>query len=212
MQFMIRSYLERSDAGWLLFVGDGAFIDVSELKALKTSIQSQNPIDNPAISGQCSQIRDYFETFAKNSGAFISRRAAVLLNETVQTWAVACEVEIDGSEALSHALDITGQYAAPNDNHRFLGYPFRAKSDYVALLTKNFAAIENCPKTYSSNRVCHPIVVRMKDVVIWAGAGPEMSKIEFLENARTMLAGLPDNLYFKYTVYEAELCLNNEPV
>jgi hypothetical protein len=206
---MIGSYLERSDAGWLLFVSDGAYIDANSLESLRDSLNCHDPVKNSAINGHCSQKRDYFEIFAKNSGAILSRKVAALLNQTVYTWDIACETEIDGSETLSHVLDANGLYAVANDNPRFLGYPFQTKRDYTAMVTKNFEGIQKCPKEYSSNRVCHPAVISLKNVVVWGGFGIEMPKSEFVGNAKKMLADIPGNVHFIYNVYSAELCIKN---
>jgi hypothetical protein len=166
---MVTSFLARSNAGWLLFVSDGAFVNASAVFSLISQIGCTSPDTIPKITGQCSEVRDYFQVFAKNSGGLLSRKAAQLLNETAGTWDVACEVEIDGNEALSHALDIHGLYALWNHNQRFLGSPFVLESDYTALLEGDFRTVRKCPQSYGYTRVCFMTFQPLANPVFWAG-------------------------------------------
>jgi hypothetical protein len=116
-------------------------------------------------------------------------------------------VEIDGHEALSHALDINGLYALWNHNQRFFGHPFMRAGDYNALLTKNFTGIRVCPPSYGFTRVCYMTFQKVNELVVWAGAGREMGKEDFLDNAKRMFEGVADDVMFSYHIYEAELCM-----
>jgi hypothetical protein len=204
---MITAFLRRSDAGWLLFLSDGSFVRVGGVRALLARMATKDPAAQPRICGQCSEIRDYFQVFTKNSGAQLSRRAAELLNRTDATWDVACATQIDGHEALSHALDIHGLHALGNHNARFLGHPFVRRGDYDALAAKKWDTLRPCPRTYGYTRVCYMTVQRINELVVWGAEGKDVDKLTFVTNAKKMLDAVPDNVMFFYNVYEAELCL-----
>lgn len=206
---MLKQYLERSDAGWLLYVTDSSFVNVKNLQNIIKSMFCNNPIKDPRVTGQCIEMRDYFQIFQKNSGSLISRKAATLLTTSNmnKTWDVSCEIEIDFTEAIAHALDINGLYAIRNDNNLFLGSPFVSKSDYDALLTKSFSNIQSCPAKYESQRVCHPTIQSFKSLAVWSGVGEHMNKYDFMKNAKKMFESAEFYLSFKYNVYRSELCI-----
>jgi hypothetical protein len=172
----IRGFLDCSDAAWLLFLSDGPFVKVPQLESLIASMNTSRPADTAKIAGQCSEVRDYFQIYAKNSGGLLSRRAAALMNATQD----ACEIEIDGSEAMSHVLDVNGLYALLNEDSRFLGDPFLAAADCDALTAGRFHGLKSCPAQCSEDMVCHNTVQRMRDLVIWAGERPAINKLDFL--------------------------------
>jgi hypothetical protein len=204
---VFRVFLDRSDAGWLLLLSDGSFVNTHALPSLLKSLQKRSPLDIPLVRGQCSEIRDYFQTFAKNSGVLVSRKAAAQLAQTDLTWDVACEVEIDGSESLSHAMDINGLFALFNHDTRFLGQPYVSESDYDALLRHDYSKLPVCPRDYQSVRVCHATVQPMNKLIVWGGEGKECNKERFVGNAKAMFEGIPDNVKFMYQTYEAKLCV-----
>ena len=205
---MLKIFLERSDAGWLLYLTDSSFVNVNNLENLIKSMHCNNPSVDARVTGQCIEMRDYFQIFQKNSGSLISRKAASLLiaDKMNKTWDVSCEIEIDFSEAIAHALDINSLYAIRNNNQLFLGSPFVDKSDYEALMQKSFSKIEACPSSYESKRVCHPTIQLFRNLAIWSGAGEHMNKYEFMENAKKMFDSAEPYLSFKYNVYKSELC------
>lgn len=205
---MLKMFLERSDAGWLLYLTDNSFVNVKNLQNLIRSMHCNNPSSIPKVTGQCIEMRDYFQIFQKNSGSLISRKAASLLtlDKVNKTWDVSCEIEIDFSEAIAHALDINSLYAIRNDNNLFLGSPFLTKDDYDALLQKSFSKIESCPSSYESKRVCHPTIQLFRNLVVWSGVGEYMNKYDFMVNAKKMFDSAEYYLSFKYNSYKSELC------
>lgn len=207
---MLRLFLERSDAGWLLYLTDNSFVNVKNLPNLISSMNCNYPLEIPKVSGQCIEMRDYFQIFQKNSGSLISRKAAILLtsNKMNKTWDVSCEIEIDFSEAIAHALDINSLYAIRNNNQLFLGSPFSNKADYKALLDKSFSHIEACPDHYESSRVCHPTVQPFRNLAVWSGVGEYMDKYEFMKNAKEMIESATNYLSFKYNIYKSDLCMS----
>jgi hypothetical protein len=97
------------------------------------------------------------------------------MNATQDAWEVACEIEIDGSEAMSHVLDVNGLYALLNEDPRFL-----VAADCDAFTAGRFHDLKSCPAQYSEDMVCHNTVQRMRDLVVWAGERPAMNKVDFL--------------------------------
>ena len=209
MRTVIRSFLDRSDAGWLLIVTDGTFVDTDKLDSLLNR-RIALPELECHVAGQCREVRDYFQVFTEESGTLMSRATAQRLNGTGKTWDVACAIEITGNEALAHAMDVHGLLAIRNHNKRFLGQPFPSASDYTALKTRNFQRLRPCPKKYQANRVCDPTVQPVRDLIIWGGAGQAISKVDFVRTASEMLHDLPSSVMFRYDTYNAELCMGNE--
>ncbi|OHT09702.1 hypothetical protein TRFO_21325 [Tritrichomonas foetus] len=206
MKNMLKIFLERSDAGWLLYVTDSAFVNLKNLQKLIHSLYCNDPINQPRISGHCIEVRDYFQIFVKNSGALISRKTALLLSQTEKIWNISCEIEIDGSEAVAHSLDVNKMYAIRNHNQRFLGHPFTQEKFYDILLNKKFSELEKCPLKYESKRVCSPTTQPINELAVWSSVGDYMNKSFFIQNAKRMLE-VDSSVYFKYNGYQSELCV-----
>lgn len=211
-QNMLTSFLARSNAEWLLVVGDGAYVDVSKLKQLMESVSEIDPLTVNSVFGQCQEVRDYFQTFVRGSGVLMSRATVKNLVKGVRTptgssvWEVSCAIEIDWSEALAHSMNLNGIYAIQNDDSRFLGHPFSRESDYASLMEKEFKTLVNCPDEYARRRVCHSTVQAMNSLVVWAGAGSFMDKLTFIQRASSMISSVPDDVHFIYDTYLSELC------
>jgi hypothetical protein len=203
----LQMFLDRSDAGWLLLLSDGSYVNTRILSSFADPAVPSSPFETAIVRGQCSEIRDYFQSFAKKSGVLVSRKAAQQLTETEVTWNVACEVEIDGSESLSHAMDINSLFALFNHDRRFLGLPNLNVKDYEALLNNDYAGVQGCSGEYKYERVCHNTVQPMNGLIVWGGEGKDWDRLRFLEHAREMIEGIPDNVHFLYHTYEAELCV-----
>ena len=208
MRHVIRSFLERSDAGWLLYVTDATYVDPDKLESL-IDRRTVVPEIEQRIRGQCIEVRDYFQVFVEESGAMISRATAARVNLTTKTWDVACSIQISGNEVMGHVLDVHGMSAVHNHDKSFLGQPFPAAQDYTALRTRNFQKLAPCPPSYAHWRVCHPRIHRLSEVVVWGGAGRALSKLDFINSAAGMLRDLPPDVSFMYNTHEAELCLQN---
>lgn len=205
---LLHLFLERTEAGWLLILTDSSYVNSKNLKNLIDSLNCPDPMKTPQAGGLCTEIRDYFQVFNKNSGMILSRKTVEMIvsEKTARTWNVSCEIEIDSSEALAHALDINWIYAIHNDRQEFLGNPFSEMSDYKSLLSGRFSNIPKCPVKYSSPRVCHHTVQSFKNLAVWSAVGKHMNKYDFIKNAKQMIENAPDSLMFKYNSYESELC------
>ena len=206
MRNIISSYLKRSNAGWLLYVSDFAFVNARKLESLIDSLNCEHPDFQPQMAGQCTELRDYFQIFEKHSGAIISRYIATLLNNTEKIWNISCSIEIDGSEAISHALDIHNIYSISHNCPMFLGQPFTSRLYYDALITKNFHGIQTCPLKYESSRVCHATIQPISELAVWSGVGRYMNRSEFLIEAKDMM-NVDFSVQYLYKVYESELCV-----
>lgn len=208
MYHMIKMFIERSDAGWFLYVSDGSFVHVKNFISYLKKLPPY-PLKENIIKGHCTELRDYFQYFAENSGGIMSRATALALNQSERQWNVACQSEIKGYEAISHALDIIKMYAISNHQPKFLGHPFKTKEDYDALIEQKFDKIPDCPKFYKSLRVCQENIIRMNRLVVWGGESQFLVKSDFLENAKSIIDQTPNKIHFRYDVYQANLCIKN---
>ena len=226
MKTLIGLYLNRSLAGNLLIVMDGSYISPSlfELFAssnnakitLKNAVSPYSlPIEWPTdpyhelqCRGQCIGLRDYFEIFSANSGVLMTRAMAEIIHSE-KTFSIACQIEINAFEALSHCLHPHNFYPLHSHDPRFLGLPFKEKEDYDKLLNKQFDDIPQCPQEkYSSYRVCYPSTEPLNRVLVWGSEGIHMDRITFLQNASKMMDGLQSDIGYFYDHYTVHLCKN----
>lgn len=226
MKEIMSLFLNRSTAGNLIIVTDATFIvaenfkdyfradnpkmllsEPSNLRSHKSQ-WTNDPINTLQWRGHCTGIRDYFESFVQNSGVLLSRKVASTIVEE-STYSIACKIEIPGFEALSHSMSKHDLYPIFSHEPKFLGYPFKTKEDYNALITANFDSIAECPPDrYESFRVCYGLSYPLNKIIFWGASGNFIDKLTFIQNAKKWLNNLPNDIGFKYDTYTTELCKN----
>ena len=98
------------------------------------------------------------------------------------------------------------RFAIHNHEPRFLGQAFTQKSDYNVLETGILTNVKQCEQFYDSPRVCFTRSNKFKDLIVWAGSGDRIDRLEFLEKAKKWIDDAPDNLGFMYNSYFTDLC------
>ena len=208
-------YLARSQAPWLFIVGDATYIHpVRFIETIGHHLDHVNPWTDFAM-GNCVERRFYFQMFPIQSGILMSRNTVAKLLSQSEMWKVAIETELPAEETLSQILDAIHIPARNNHHPEFLGMPFRNRSHYEALATRNFAGLPPCtiPKSILNaesgvSRICATDIFPIRDVVTWAGAPEDASaaKLAFLKAAHHMLDDIPNNIRFYWDRLYPTLC------
>lgn len=207
MYTVLQMFMKRSDANWLLVLSDGAYVNPKTLPAFVEELSKVKYYKLAFAKGQCVELRDYFQIFAPSSGVLFSRSAVKKIIDNPRKLEISCEIEIPAFEAVAHQLDDLNIFAIHNHEPRFLGQPFTQHNDYLALETGVYTGLKECQQFYESPRVCFTRSNKFNDIVVWAGTGGKIDKIQFLEKAKMWMNNAPQNLGFMYNSYQADLCL-----
>ena len=202
----LQMFLKRSESNWLLVVSDSAYVHPQNLAKFVDEMSKVGYYHLAFAKGQCVELRDYFQIFSPASGALFSRNAVLKILEKPKKMELSCEIEIPAFEAVAHQLDDMNVFAMHNHEPRFLGQAFTQKTDYAALDTGVFTNIKQCEQFYESPRVCFTRSNHFKDLVVWAGSGDRMDRLQFLEKAKSWIDNAPQNLGFMYNSYLTDLC------
>lgn len=228
----LKMFLERSDSGWLLLIGDAAYIKIDLFKHFfKKFIEDKDPINAAAASGGCIDQRYFFQMFIVESGIVFSRKAIEnLFNEkSDKTWDITYQIGLNGDEALSQIA--TGNYIFPRSkaNDCFLGREFVSSDDFIVL--ENISSMYH--KDDSDNSIeqiiqsklpqciipayyhninpgmqglCSKRITSLNDVFIWSAYGTNKTKLDFLLNADRLINNLPDSVGYFWNPDKPQLC------
>ena len=202
----LQMFLKRSESNWLLVVSDSAYVHPQNLVKFMEELSKVGYYNLAFAKGQCVELRDYFQIFSPASGALFSRNAVKKILERPRKMELSCEIEIPAFEAVAHQLDDMSVFAIHNHEPRFLGQAFTQKSDYNVLETGILTNVKQCEQFYDSPRVCFTRSNKFKDLIVWAGSGDRIDRLEFLEKAKKWIDDAPDNLGFMYNSYFTDLC------
>ena len=207
--------LNRTDAEWFFVVGDSAYIKVQRF--LNFFLSKKNSIDNKKtfLIGSCVEERYFFQMLLFDSGVLMSRDIVKLMVESADDhrWDVAFQTALPAEEIFAEIADKNGLSMASKQTHEFLGRGFRNQSDYDRLREKRFDDLPICKIPYeilvpgpSELGICSAEIVAMNDMSVWSAARG-ITKEEFLEEAESLLAGLPDRLGYYWDRLYPTLCL-----
>lgn len=221
----LEMYLSRSDSGWVLLIGDAAYIDVEKFKDFFKHFKTmKDPLRKEYASGGCIEERYFFYMLILDSGILLSRKGAERVLETFSknTWEVAYQIGLNGEEALSQIFihNLISPQGSAND--LFLGREFVSSDDLELLsdITVNnmpykINTLPQCiiPKMYYSIRpgesnLCSYTVTPLNQIIIWSGSGKYQSKLEFLTKAPKILQNIPPILSYYWSPVKPKLCRN----
>lgn len=207
---MFKMFLERSDANWFMIVSDGAYVNPTLLPEFIETYANHSYYDEPLAKGQCQELRDNFQVFAPNSGVLMTRAAVEGVLKSPRKFEISCQIELPAFDTISHVLDQIDIMPIHNHEFKFLGQPFSKRKYHKWIEAKDFSKAKPCLFGYNSPRICYARSHKLKDVVVWAGAGKKMDKITFLKGAPFWMYNVPDNIGFMYNVYQTEICIFNQ--
>lgn len=230
----LKMFLERSDSGWLLLIGDSAYIKIDLFKHFfQQFILEKDPLTTSTASGGCIDQRYFFQMLIVESGIIFSRKAVenVFNERSVRTWEITYQIGLNADEALSQIA--TGNYLFPRSrsNDCFLGREFVSSNDFVILenissMYQKAGSIESesfneqikemLPKCaipdyyYNINPgmqgLCSKRITPLNDVFIWSASGANKTKLDFLSNADKLINNLPNSVGYFWNPDKPQLC------
>lgn len=229
----LKMFLERSNSGWLLLIGDSAYIKIDLFKQFFHSfILNKDPLKSPTASGGCIDQRYFFQMFIVESGILFSRNAIenIFNEKSLATWNITYQIGLNADEALSQIT--TGNYLFPRSrsNDCFLGREFVSSNDFVTLekisslyqseSTSNESFNEiiqtmlpkcEIPSYYYNinpgmQGLCSKRITSLNDVFIWSASGANKTKLEFLTNADRLISNLPNSVGYFWNPDKPQLC------
>jgi hypothetical protein len=200
---LLHMYLNRSKANFLYYIDDSAYLRPSKfLEFLKSYFKEG--IGYSLVIGYCFELRDYFRGYLSGTGILISRSDVEAILKFEETWSVMCECELPAEEAIGHALMQMNRYSYHRSG--FLSRPFLTRSDYLALMTRNFSGLPECMNISEKTRSCTKEPSSFADLIVWNGVSDEMGIEEFLDNAAQMMKDVPKTLGFHWGTTKPSLC------
>lgn len=207
--------LERTDAEWFFLIGDAAYIKVHRFLDFFTSMKKNVKDKKTFMIGSCVEERYFFQMLLFDSGVLMSRDIVKMMaeSENDHRWDVAFQTALPAEEIFAEIADNNGISMASKQTHEFLGRGFRNQSDYERLREKRFNDLPICKIPYellvpgpSQLGICSAAIVALNDMSVWSAARG-MSKGEFLEEAESLLSGIPDKLGYYWDRLYPTLCL-----
>ena len=211
---ILRSYLERSKSGWIFLVGQSAYIKTNEFFSFFENLLNSFTYEGLIMSkGSCFEPSNYFQIHQISSGVFISRKAVEKILNLDDFWEIAFSIEVDGNEALFHALDQIGVVPVQSNVNGMIGNVFDNEDELNKLLTKDFANLEKCYSNRDRNddyfsfldQECIRKQQYLSEIFSWASI-TKTNRTFFLENAEKMLSNNPENIGVKYIDKKLKLC------
>lgn len=229
----LKMFLERSDSGWLLLIGDAAFINLDKFKDFFSRFKEEkDPITTSTATGGCIDQRYFFQMFIVESGIIFSRKAIenVFRERSMKTWDITYQIGLNADEALSQITTENYLFPRSKANDCFLGREFLLSDDFVSLESissmyqnkkyqeENFDQIIQemiplceIPKQYYSinpgmQGLCSRKITPLNDLIIWSASGSNKTKFEFLSNADRLLSNLPSSVGYFWNPDKPQLC------
>jgi hypothetical protein len=205
-------FLERSESKWLFLVGDAAYIKTDKLLAFMLDIMKENK--GFVAKGGCIEVRYFFQMLELSSGIIMSRDVVEKMVSLDVHWNVSIRSEMNGEEALGHAMNNVGLFANWLHTHGFVGNEFHNKRDYEILEKGEFSKLSKCyirdelrnPSPGSGGN-CAKDSQSFNGIISWAGGGKYHRK-EFLENAEAWMSGVDSNVAVIWERTKPVLCLS----
>ena len=204
---ILKSFLERSKSAWLFLVGPAAFIQEENFFYFFKHLLNEYTDEYTIMSrGCCIEPSYYFQILQISSGVFISRRSVEKILQLNEFWNVVFSIEIDGNEALFHALDQIGVIASQSNSIGMIGDAFLDEKDFERLLTKNFEGLPQCQTNIERDRTCIEDPQLFLSMISWAGGGKN-NRTFFLQNAEKMIKDVKPNLGIVWIGQKPKLCM-----
>ena len=207
----LEMFLERSQSNWLFLVGDAAYIRVPKFLSFMAETMRNNR--GSVAKGGCVEVRYFFQMLELASGIVLSREAVEKIVALDTHWNVSIRTEMNGEQALGHALNNIRMHVPWLHTNGFVGNAFYSSKDYKILAGGEFSKLNKCfvrdelknpPPGTSGN--CAKDSQKFRDVFSWAGGGKNNRK-EFLENAETWLSAADDSVGVIWERRNPVLCL-----
>lgn len=211
---IMKQYIERSNSAWLYLVGSAAYIRIDEFIRMFSHLLEDYTDESAVMArGCCIEPSYYFQLLQISSGVFLTRKAVQKMLALNDFWNTTFAIEIDGNEALGHALNSIGITISYSNIIGMIGDEFFDEKDMRRLVDKNFDGLPDCTiredllnPAPGNNGNCIKDVQLFLSLIVWAGGG-KSNRYAFLKNAQRMIENSAPNLGVIWERTKPKLCL-----